>query len=94
MLVKQEIELKVIGLGAKLKLDGIEGQRVVTLERFFTGSGETTLKTGEMLVEIQIPNSSSNTGGAYVKLPARTAMGLAVVGVAAIVTLDRKGTSI
>jgi len=84
----------LIGLGAKAKLKGPEGQRVVALEEFFTGPGETTLQTGEMLIEIQVPNPPTNTQGAYLKLPARTAIGLAVVGTAAVVTLDSKDTSI
>ncbi len=84
----------LIGLGAKAKLQGPEGQRVVALEEFFTGPGVTILQTGEILIEIEVPNPPANTRGVYLKLPARTAIGLAVVGIAAIVTLDSKGTSI
>ncbi len=84
----------LIGLGAKAKLIGIRGERVIDLEKFFAGPGESILRTGEMLVEIQVPDPSPFTGGAYLKLPARTAIDIAVVSVAAIVTLDSKGANI
>lgn len=84
----------LIGLGAKAKLKGPKGERVVALEEFFTGPGETTLQAGEMLIEIQVPNSPPHTRGVYLKLPARTAIDLAAVGVAAVVTLDSKGANI
>lgn len=84
----------LIGLGAKAKLKGPKGERVVALEEFFTGPGETTLQAGEMLIEIQVPNPPPHTRGVYLKLPARTAIDLAAVGVAAVVTLDSKGANI
>jgi carbon-monoxide dehydrogenase medium subunit len=84
----------LIGLGAKAKLKGVKGERTVALEDFFTGPGETVLKTGEMLIEIQVPNPPPHTGGIYLKLPARTAIDLAVVGVAVVVKLDAKGANI
>lgn len=84
----------LIGLGAKAKIQGLKGERTVTLEEFFTGPGETVLQLGEMLVEIQVSNSLPHTKSTYLKLPARTAIDLAVVGVAAVVTLDPKGANI
>ena len=83
----------LIGLGAKAKLKGPKGERAVALEEFFTGPGEPRLQIGEMLIEIQVPDPPPDTRGAYLKLPARTAVDLAVVGVAAVVTLDTKGAN-
>ncbi len=80
----------LICLGAKVKLVSPEGERVVALEEFFTGPGETVLKAGEILAEIQVPQQPANTGGAYLKL-SRTSVDLAVVGVGALVTLQGKG---
>ncbi len=84
----------LVGLGSKAKLKGPKGERVVALEEFFTGPGETVLQTGEMLIEIQVPNTLPHTQGVYLKLPARTAIDLAVVGVAVILTLDSEGANI
>jgi carbon-monoxide dehydrogenase medium subunit len=41
-----------------------------------------------------VPNPPPHTRGVYLKLPARTAIDIAVVGVAVVVTLDSKGKSI
>lgn len=84
----------LIGLGAKAKIVGIHGERTTTVEQFFVGPGESALKDGEILTEIQVPNTPPDTGGVYLKLPARTATDIALVGVAAIITLDGKHVSI
>lgn len=80
----------LICLGAKAKLVGPKKERIVTVEEFFTGPGETVLKAGEILTEIQVPNQPAHTGGAYLRLT-RLSVDLAVVGVAALVTLEGKG---
>ncbi len=82
----------LICLGAKAKIVGTDAERVVSLEDFFTGPGETLLKTGEILVEIQVPNQPDNTAGAYFKM-SRVSVDLAIVGVAVLITLDGKGES-
>lgn len=80
----------LICLGAKAKLVGPKKERIVAVEEFFTGPGETVLKAGEILTEIQVPNQPAHTGGAYLRLT-RLSVDLAVVGVAALVTLEGKG---
>jgi carbon-monoxide dehydrogenase medium subunit len=80
----------LICLGAKARLVGPKKERVVPVEEFFTGPGETVLKAGEILTEIQVPNQPAHTGGAYLRLT-RLSVDLAVVGVAALVTLEGKG---
>ncbi len=84
----------LIGLGAKAKIKGLKGERIVTVEEFFLGPGLSILKAGEILTEIQVPNPLPHTRGVYLKLPARTAIDIAVVGVAVVVTLDTKGINI
>jgi carbon-monoxide dehydrogenase medium subunit len=84
----------LIGLRAKAKIKGLKGERVVAVEDFFLGPGVSILQVGEILTEIQVPNPPPHTRGVYLKLPARTAIDIAVVGVAVVVTLDSKGKSI
>lgn len=84
----------LIGLGAKAKIKGLKGERIVTVEEFFLGPGLSILKAGEILTEIQVPNPPPHTRGVYLKLPARTAIDIAVVGVAVVVTLNTKGINI
>jgi carbon-monoxide dehydrogenase medium subunit len=80
----------LIALNAAVKLQGPEGERVIPLEAFFVGPGETALRAGEILIEIQVPSPPLRAKLAYVKLPARTAVDMAAVSAAVFVTLDSK----
>jgi carbon-monoxide dehydrogenase medium subunit len=80
----------LIGLGASVKLMGPDGERTVALEKFFTGPGQTVLQTGEMMVDIQVPPMPLESRGIYLKHTTRGTVNPAIVGVAAIVTMDRK----
>ena len=80
----------LIGLSAKVKVTGSSGERVVSLEDFCTGPGCTICNAGELLVEVQVPVPPAGTKGVYLK-HSRTAVDLAVVGVAVIVVLGAGG---
>jgi len=54
------------------------------------GPLSTALQTGEMLTEIRVPGLPARTGGAFVEM-ARRAGDFALVGVAALITLDGSG---
>jgi len=77
----------LIGLSANAKIVGPGGERVVPLGDFFTGVGSTVLKNGELLLEVQVPVPPTGTKGVYLK-HGRSAIDLAVVGVAVIITLE------
>ena len=77
----------LIALGARVRLVGARGERTLPLEDFFTGPGKTVLAPGEILAEILVPPPPPRTGGDYQRRT-RTAMDIAVVGAAAVVTLD------
>jgi len=78
----------LIGLEAKVKLVGPDGERRIPLEKFFTGPGQTVLQTGELMVEIQVQPMPPNTKGVYLKYSTRGTVNPAVVAVAAIVAMD------
>jgi aerobic carbon-monoxide dehydrogenase medium subunit len=75
-------------LDASVVLIGPAGERVLPLAEFFTGPGRTVRRPNELLTEIRIPTSRPHRGAAYIKHSPRRAMDLAVVGVAAAVTLQ------
>jgi carbon-monoxide dehydrogenase medium subunit len=79
----------LICLDAKLKLQGTGKERAVSIEDFFVGPQETDLKVGEVLSQIEIPSLPPNTGTAHFKLGMRKALEIAIVGVAALITLDQ-----
>jgi CO/xanthine dehydrogenase FAD-binding subunit len=75
-------------LEAKLRLSSLNGEKVVQVRDFFTGPGTTILKSGEVLSEIQIQEMPPQSGAVYLKQKRRKGADLAIVGVAAMVTLD------
>ncbi|HMA36760.1 MAG TPA: xanthine dehydrogenase family protein subunit M [Chloroflexia bacterium] len=66
------------------------GTRRIPAGAFFTGLLSTALDPGEILTQIWVPAQGERTGSAYVKLRNK-ASHYAVVGVAAVVTLDAQG---
>jgi 4-hydroxybenzoyl-CoA reductase beta subunit len=62
-----------IGLGARVKIMGSAGEKVIALEDFYTGVGETVnvLQPDEVVMEVQVPNPPSHTGGVYLKYSTR-----------------------
>jgi len=80
----------VIALGAEFVCQG-KNKRTVKVDDWFTGLMETALGEDELLVEIRVPELAKGTGAAYLKFP-HPASRFAVVGVAAVVTLDKDGT--
>jgi carbon-monoxide dehydrogenase medium subunit len=80
----------LIGLEARVKVVGSDGERTVPLENFFTGPGQTVLQRGELMVEIQVPPMPAGTKGVYLKHSTRGTVNPAIVGVAAIVAMDGK----
>ena len=80
----------LIALQAVVKIMGLNGERGLPLEEFFIGPGKTGLQNEEILVEIDVPCLAPRSGLVYVKLPARTAIDIAAVGVAVCITLDAK----
>lgn len=78
----------LIAMGAKARIVGQKGERRVPLEDFFAGPGNTVLKPGELLADIEIPYSPPGTGGAYVRYGLRRSSALAVVAAAAMITVN------
>jgi carbon-monoxide dehydrogenase medium subunit len=78
----------LISLGAEAKLSCKNGDRFLPLEDFFAGPGRNSLRPGEILIEVQVPNPPALTGFHYTKHSIRKAMDLAVVGVAVALSLD------
>ncbi|MDY6972337.1 MAG: xanthine dehydrogenase family protein subunit M [Thermodesulfobacteriota bacterium] len=83
----------LIALGAEVKINGPEGERVIPLRTLFTGDGKKpfTLGPGDILTEVILPNPSQYSAGVYLKLRLREAIDFALVGVAANISLDSKG---
>jgi CO/xanthine dehydrogenase FAD-binding subunit len=79
----------LIVLGATLKIIGAEGERHIAVEDFFKAPGEPALAPDELVVEVRVPNPPAGSGMVYLKHMTRSAMDLSIVGVAALVALER-----
>jgi CO/xanthine dehydrogenase FAD-binding subunit len=86
-----ELPAVMVALEAELAVASRTGSRAVPAGQFFTGPLTTALRPDEMLTEIRIPAPPPRTGGAFVEM-ARRAGDFALVGVAALITLDGAGT--
>ncbi|HEY8439519.1 MAG TPA: FAD binding domain-containing protein [Candidatus Limnocylindrales bacterium] len=67
------------------------GRRDVPVGELAVGPGRTLARGAELLSEVRVPRSEAAIGSAYIRLEYRRAMEIAVVGAAALVTLDGSG---
>ena len=74
----------LLTLEVRLKLISQRGERIVSIEGFFTGPSETVIGDDEMLQEFQVPGLPPQSKGIYFKLSPRRSMDLAMVGVALV----------
>lgn len=74
-------------LGAKIKIVGHKESRTIPIEDFFLGPGQTALQKDEILTEIHLPTLVPETTGVYLKHCQRRALDIAIVGVAALITM-------
>ena len=77
----------LLALDAEVVIVGMKGERRVPLADFFTGVRRTVLAADEMLVEIVVPAPGLRSGGNYLRHTPRRELDIAVVGVAAQLTL-------
>src|SRR5439155_4020845 len=80
----------ILALEAEIQTVRAGGKRSLKAEDFFVDMLTTALQPGEILTEVRVTPLAARTGSAYLKVP-QPASGFAVVGVAALVTLDAKG---
>ena len=77
----------IIALNAEMVAEGPKGKRTIKADDFFKGLLTTALGDDEILTEIRIPAGSAGVKSAYAKFP-HPASRFAVVGVAAVLTMD------
>jgi CO/xanthine dehydrogenase FAD-binding subunit len=85
-----ELPAVMVALEAEIVARSVAGERRVPAERFFTGLFATALGPGELVTAVDIPAMPARTGSAFQEM-ARRHGDYALVGVAALVTLDERG---
>jgi carbon-monoxide dehydrogenase medium subunit len=79
---------------AECVIAGPRGERVVPVEQFCTGPGQTLLDRAELLVALRVPRPHAGTSDAYLRLIPRSEMDIAVAAAGASVTLDSDGVCV
>jgi CO/xanthine dehydrogenase FAD-binding subunit len=85
-----ELPVLMLALNAKLKAKNISGERWIYAHDFFAGMFTTALTPNEILVEIELPFMPPRSGWSFMEVAPR-AGDYAMMGVAALVTLDENG---
>ena len=80
----------VLALEAEIKIEGTGGSRLVKADDFFLDLMTTAVMPGELLTEVGFVPVPAGAGFTYLK-HRQPASGFAMVGVAALVKLDKQG---
>ncbi len=78
----------LLAYGARAELRSRSGERTVALADFFQGPGETAKRPDELLTAVVLPTPPPHSGAGYLKLGARRTLVIALVNVAAFLSLD------
>lgn len=82
----------VLALQGTMLIRGKAGDRVVSCDEFFMGAFTTSINYDEMLIEIAVPPMAPRSGASYQQME-RQAGAQALVGGAAVVSLDEVGNT-
>jgi len=82
-----DIAPPLLAFEAEAVIVGPSGRRKLALEEFFLGPGKTALAADELLAEVRVPLPPPGMGSAYDRHTPRKQMDIAVVGVAAALTM-------
>lgn len=80
----------LMALDGAVTVRGPRGERVIRAADFFISFCTTALASNELLTEVRLPSLSSGTGWAFTELSRRFG-DYAIVGVAAVISVDRGG---
>ena len=75
---------------AECHLSGPEGERLVPLESFLLGPGQTVLRPAELLTELHLPPLPPRSSALYIKHSPRSSMDISAVGVASVISLEAR----
>jgi carbon-monoxide dehydrogenase medium subunit len=78
----------LMAYGASVVLKKEQGERIIPLEEFFKGPGQTVIEPEEILCAVVLNEPPPYSGGGYVKLGVRKALEISLVNVAAFMVLD------
>ena len=84
----QDLPPALLVLDAKLKLVSLQGERMVSIDKFFIAPFRTALQETELLTEIRIPPLLPKSAGCYKWFTKTVAVDETLVGAAVLMSLD------
>lgn len=88
-----EMPAVMLALNARLRAQSARGERWIAAKDFFVGALTTALASDEMLAEIELPDLPPRSGTCFVEV-ARRKGDYAIMGVAAVLSLDPRGVCV
>ncbi len=82
-----DVATSLFALGAQLKITGTKGERIEPIEKFYVDYHQTSLRKGEMVIEVFLPDPPPGMGTAFLNL-VRTHSDIAKISVAAAIVLE------
>jgi CO/xanthine dehydrogenase FAD-binding subunit len=82
----------MVVLGARARLIGPRGERLVPVEDFCTAPGQTILDEDEFVLSLDFPSPKARSGAHFLRFIPRNEMDIAVTNAAASVVLDKEGS--
>jgi len=77
-----------LAMDSQIKIISIDNEKVVGLDKFFTGPNSTILNRGEVLTEIIVPKDAEQFKGVYIKFGPRKGMDIGIVNIAVLLDAD------
>jgi len=81
----------LLSLGASVALSSSAGTRLLPLQDFLTGVRQTSLRKGELMSAVHVPDLNDHAKGYFAKLGSRRYLVISITMVGAVLGLDRSG---
>lgn len=79
-----------LAMSSQVKIICVDNEKIVELDKFFTGPNSTILNRGEVLTEIIVPRDAEQFKGVYMKFGPRKGMDIGIVNIAVLLDADFK----
>jgi carbon-monoxide dehydrogenase medium subunit len=88
---QSDFAVALVALGARVRVRGRDGARVVPVEEFYTGPYATALEPGELVTGVEIAPPPAGAASVYLKFVTGPSTDRPCVAVAAVLAVDATG---
>ncbi|MBI4527564.1 MAG: xanthine dehydrogenase family protein subunit M [Deltaproteobacteria bacterium] len=91
---QSDFAVALLALGGRVRVRGLQGERLISIDEFYVGPYTTALDTGELVTELEIDAAPQGASSAYLKCVTGPVTDRPCVAVAAVVGLDAAGACV